>query len=232
MKINSLSVFFPAFNEQQNIESTVKQAIKVLEELKLSNYEVLVVNDGSIDNTGKIVEKLAKENRHIRLINHSKNLGYGHALKTGFENSKFEWVAFADSDGQFDFSEINKLLEYTDQADYILGYRIHRADPFIRSAGTFVWTLMAKALLGLPARDYSCGFKLIKKSAFDAILPLQAGEKVTQIEMLVKAKRKGFRFAEVPVHHFPRRFGQQTGANLKVVLKSYADLLRLWQTLH
>lgn len=226
--VKQLSVFFPAYNEQENIEKTIRDAIKVLKSLDLENFELIVVNDGSKDSTAELVEKLAKEDKRIRLVNHEKNRGYGEALKTGFKSAKYEWVVFTDSDGQFDFSEIKKLIERSDQVDFVLGYRLKRADPWMRILFGNLWNITAKILLGLPSRDYSCGFKLIKKSSFNATLPLEAGEKVTQIEMLVKAKRTGSKFVEVGLHHYPRKFGSQTGANLSVVAKSYLDLFKLW----
>lgn len=232
MKIDTLSVFFPAFNEEENITATITKANEILSGLSLKNYEIIVVNDGSKDKTAEIVKNLEKVNKHISLVSHEVNKGYGEALKTGFKAAKYPWVAFADADGQFDFGEITKLMDETDRADYILGYRLRRADPFVRIFFNMVWIIGARILFDFPSRDYSCGFKLIKKSAFDATLPLQAGEKVTQIEMLVKAKKLGFKFAEVGVHHYPRQFGKSTGGNLIVVFKSYLDLVKLWWKLH
>lgn len=227
VKVDSLSVFFPAYNEEKNIKNTVLNAVKVLDSLGI-NYEILVIDDGSKDQTTAVVENLTHNNQKIKLIKHPKNYGYGAALKTGFLNSKYKWVAFADSDGQFDFSEIDQLLAETDEVDLILGYRLTRADSFIRKIYTFGWSMLAKILLGLKARDYSCGFKLIKKEVFEAVQPLEGEEKVTQIELLVKAGKKGFKFAEVGVHHYPRKFGQQTGADIKVILRSIMDLFKLW----
>lgn len=228
MSVKSLSVFLPAYNEAENINKTVLDVKKVLEGLGLKDYEIIVVNDGSKDNTASIVAKLAKEDGRIRLVDHKSNKGYGDTLKTGFASAKYHWVAFMDSDGQFDFAEITKFLDKTDQADLILGYRLTRADPFLRKVFTWGWKSLAEVFLGLRVKDYSCGFKLIKKQVFDAIQPLHAKEKVTQIEMLVKAKRKGFRFAEVGVHHYHRKFGQATGANFYVVLKSFKDFMKFW----
>lgn len=223
-----LSFFMPAFNEEENITTQVKKLRLALESIKLKDFEILVINDGSKDGTAEKTEEEGKTDKRIRLINHPTNLGYGHALKTGFENSKFQWVAFADSDGQFDFAEIVKFLEYADSADLILGYRLKRADSLLRRIYTFGWKTLALILLGLTVRDYSCGFKLIKKKVYSAVQPLQAEEKVTQIEFLVKAKRAGFKFVEVGVNHYPRKFGTPTGAKIKVVIKSVIDLFRLW----
>jgi glycosyltransferase involved in cell wall biosynthesis len=225
----SLSFFFPAYNEEENIEETVVKTDEVLKNLGLKEYEIIVINDSSKDKTAEIVSTLTKRYPALRLVNHKVNLGYGGALKTGFKESKYTWVAFADSDGQFDTSEITKFLELADDADLILGYRLERSDPFQRKVFTWGWKTMAKVLLGLPGRDYSCGFKMIKKKVYDAVLPLVSEEKVTQIEFLVKAKKKGFKFKEVGVHHYPRRFGNPTGGSLfsKVFLKSILDLFKL-----
>lgn len=223
-----LSVFFPALNEEQNIRSIILDAEKILKSLHLQAFEIIVVNDGSKDRTGAIVEKLTEEFENIRLINHPSNLGYGHALKSGFSEAKYPWVAFSDSDRQFDFSEITKFLEKAEEADLILGYRLKRADSILRRIYTFGWKTLALILLGLTVKDYSCGFKMIKKKVYESVLPLEAGEKVTQIEFLVKAKRLGFKFVEVGVNHYPRKFGTPTGAKIRVVLRSVVDLFKLW----
>lgn len=227
MKLLELSVFFPAYNEEENLEKIVRNAVKVLNSIA-DEWEIIIVNDGSKDKTQEIAESLRKNDKRIRVVNHEVNKGYGEALKTGFRNARYPWVAFADSDGQFDFSEIKKFTPHTQSSDLILGYRLQRADSIIRKIYGFGWSLIARILLGLVAKDYSCGFKLIKKQVFEEVEPLTAGEKVTQIELLVKAKNEGFKFSEVGVHHYPRRFGQQTGASFLVTLKSIFDLVKLW----
>jgi len=220
----------PAYNEEDSIAQTIDGVVKVLRELKLE-WELLVINDGSKDKTSEVVKGLEKKYPGVKLVNHEKNEGYGRALKTGFATARYEWVAFIDSDGQFDFAEIKKLLEKTDEADVILGYRLNRADPIQRRVFTWGWKMLALVLLGLNVRDYSCGFKLIKKKAIEEVSPIESEEKVTQIEMLIKLKKKGFKFAEVGVHHFPRTAGVPTGANWSVVKRSFVDMLKLWQSL-
>lgn len=230
-QIQALSVFFPAYNEEANIETTVNAARQVLEKIA-QRWEIIIINDGSKDRTGEIAEKLNRKDRRIKVITHSPNRGYGASLKSGFYNSRYDWIAFTDADGQFDFTEISKFLAHKDSADLVLGYRIKREDPTIRVISAFIWRMIPRVLWGLNVRDYSCGFKLIKKEVFEAVQPLVGEEKVTQIEMLVKAKRGGFKFAEVGVRHYPRRFGKQTGADFKVVAKSFIDLFKLWKKLH
>ncbi len=228
--IQEISVFFPAYNEEENLEKTVLDARKVLQKVA-ERWEIIIVNDGSKDDTLKVAQGLKGKDGKIRIVDHKANKGYGGALKSGFKAAKYKWVAFADSDGQFKFSEITKLIEKIDEADLVLGYRISRADSVFRKLFTFAWALFPRIILGMKVKDYSCGFKLIKKKVFNDIQPLVGEEKVTQIEMLVKAQRMGFKFAEVGVHHYPRKHGSQTGANIKVVLKSISDLIELWKKL-
>lgn len=229
-KLSELSVFFPTFNEEKNIERVVLDAKKVLQKVAIT-WEILIVNDGSYDKTKEVAVNLAKKDIRIRVINHSINKGYGGALKTGFNSSQYEWVSFTDADGQFDFSEIAKFIDKQEKtgADLVLGYRVKRADSLVRRLGGIAWAVLPRLFWGLNVRDYSCGFKLIRKKVFEEVQPLIGEEKVTQIEMFVKAKKLGFKFAEVGVHHYKRLFGKQTGADFKVVVKSFIDLFKLWQ---
>jgi glycosyltransferase involved in cell wall biosynthesis len=229
-KLAQLSVFLPAYNEEENVPVVVEKILKVLPGVA-DEYEVIIVNDGSQDRTGEVSEELAKAHPSVRVISHEVNRGYGGALRSGFRAARYPWVAFIDSDGQFDFADIEQFLPFTQSADLILGYRLQRADSAVRRLYTFGWALIPRLLLGLDVKDYSCGFKLIKKSVIEAIEPLQGEEKVYQIELLVKAKRKGFGFAEVGVHHYPREFGKQTGANLGVVFRSIREMFDLYRRL-
>lgn len=143
-----LSVFFPAYNEGANIEKTVRQALAVARDLsEISEFEIIIVDDGSTDRTGEIADRLAADITEVRTVHHKPNRGYGGALKTGFANARFEWVCFTDSDGQFDFSEIKKFLAKKDEADLVLGYRLSRADSFLRRLYTWGWVLLPRLLL-------------------------------------------------------------------------------------
>jgi glycosyltransferase involved in cell wall biosynthesis len=228
--LDQLSVFLPAYNEEENVPVVVEKILNVLPGVA-DEYEVIIVNDGSQDRTGEVSEELSLAHPCVRVINHEVNRGYGGALRSGFRAARYPWVAFIDSDDQFDFADIEQFLPFTQSADLILGYRLQRADSAIRRLYTFGWALIPRLVLGLDVKDYSCGFKLIKKSVIEAIEPLQGEEKVYQIELLVKAKRKGFRFAEVGVHHYPRVFGKQTGASLKVVFRSIREMFDLYRRL-
>lgn len=227
-----LSVFFPAYNEEANIKNTVEKALTVLKKLALREYEIIIVNDGSKDKTKQISEKLVQSNQNVRLIN-KENGGYGTALRAGFENAKYDWVVFTDSDGQFDFSEINKFLDQTDQADYIIGYRIKRSDPFYRLITAKTWAISVFLLFGIWVKDIDGGFRMIKKSVLERIPALESTRgAMINAELLIKVKKGRYKIVQVGVHHYPRAGGQPTGVSLNVIIKSYLELFKLWWKLH
>ena len=223
----NLSVFFPAFNEEENIRSTTLKAVKLLKTLNLEKWEVIIVDDGSKDGTLKIAEELAKEEMDVRVI-HQENGGYGKALRAGFYGAKYEWIVFTDSDGQFDFSEINKFLDKTGEADYVIGYRTPRADPFYRLVSAKIWAVSVFLLFGIWVKDIDCGFRMINKRVLDKIPKLESTRgAMINAELLIDVKRAGFKIVQVGVHHFPREKGQPTGVKLNVILKSYVELFKL-----
>lgn len=223
-----LSVFFPAYNEEKNIKNTVEKAAKKIKELPFKDWEILVIDDGSGDKTGEIADQLAKKNAHIKAI-HQENGGYGTALRAGFKNAKYDWIVFTDSDGQFDFAEINKFLEKTMEADYIIGYRIKRADNLFRLLAGKTWALSVFVLFGYWVKDIDCGFRMIKKSVYQKISPLESTRgAMINAEMLVKVKKKKFKIVQVGVNHYPRVGGASTGVRVNVIIKSYWELFKLW----
>ncbi len=226
--VKNLSVFFPCYNEGQNISTTVGKAVKVLENLKLE-YEILVINDGSSDETREVAEKLVKGNSRIRLINHPQNLGYGEALKSGFYNSQYNTIVYNDGDGQFDFSEVTKFIEKLDEADLIIGYRQKRADHPIRLLFAKGWGLSLALFFGLGLKDVDCGFKMVKREVLDKIGRLESTRGgMINAELAIKAKKFGFSVTQVGVHHYPRLSGKPTGASIPVIVKSYMELFKLW----
>ncbi len=225
-----LSVFFPCYNEEKNIKATVARARKILSQ-KFKVWEIILINDGSKDDTGKVIDSLAKSDPRIKAIHHPKNRGYGAALKTGLYNSKYSWIAFTDADGQFDFAEISNFFsaQKSSQADMVIGYYLKRQVPFYRKFNSFAWQVVVYLLFGLNVRDIDCGFKLISKKIVDSIPALESerGAFISS-EFLIKSKKAGFKIIEIGVHHYPRVLGKGTGADLNVIIKSFVDLFRLW----
>lgn len=227
--IPELSVFFPAYNEEKNLENTVLKAIPIIEQLT-PKWEVLIINDGSKDRTGEIAGKIAKKYSRVKVINHDPNRGYGAAFKSGFYNSKYQWIVFTDADGQFDFQDIYKLIKRQKEsgADLAIGYYLKRKVPFYRILGSKVWQWAVFLLFGLKVKDIDCGFKLVSKKVIDSIPKLESerGPFISS-EFLIKAKKRGFKIVEVGVSHFERKEGEATGAKLNVILSGLKDLIRL-----
>lgn len=230
-QIEKLSVFLPAFNEEANLERTVKNVVDNLQK-NVSEWEVVIVDDGSKDKTGEIADKLAKENHNISVIHHSPNRGYGAAFKSGLYGCQYPWISFIDSDGQFDFAEISRFITTQEktQADLVIGYYLGRKVSFVRKLNSKMWQLVVLLLFGLNVHDIDCGFKLISKKVVDTIPRLESerGAFISS-EFLIKAKKMGSKITEIGVQHFPRKFGEATGAKLNVIIQSFIDLIKLWQ---
>ena len=224
-KLREVSAFFPAYNEEGNIERTVQAAEKVLEEVA-EKYEIIVVDDGSSDKTAEIVNRISSGNDRVRLVSHDKNMGYGMAIRTGFKSCKYEWMVFTDSDGQFDFSEFPSFIEEQrkTEADLVVGYYRKRQVPLKRKFNTFVWQLIIRALLGLKVKDIDCGFKFIRKSVIDSMTLTAERGAFISTEFLSKAAHEKYKIVEIPVTHYPRKAGNATGADIKVILNSFKDL--------
>lgn len=230
-QLDELSVFFPCYNEEKNIENTVSKAIKVLNNV-VKKWEIILINDGSKDNTGKVLEKIKFSNpKQIKIITHDPNRGYGAALKSGLYNSQYQWIAFSDSDGQFDFGEITKFIDKQKEtnSDIVIGYYLSRKVSKATILTSKIWEIIVFILFGLKVTDIDCGFKLINKKVVDTIPRLEAerGAFISS-EFLIKSKKSGFKISELGVHHYPRVEGQATGRNIKVIIKSFSDLFGLW----
>lgn len=224
-----ISVFFPCYNEEANIKTLVSKAIAVLTPLA-DVFEVIIVDDGSTDKTGEIASALAREDQRVQVWTHESNRGYGAALRSGFAAARYGIVCFTDADGQFDLQEIETFLPLIGTYDVVLGYRIKRQDKFYRKINTFIYKTAVNLLFKLGVRDIDCAFKMFHREVMSNITITSAGA-VASAEMLIKAKRQGYRFVEVGVHHYPRQAGQPTGAKLSVIFKAFAELFKLWKAL-
>jgi len=221
-----ISAFFPAYNEAANIGALAKKTSAVLSKI-CEDYEVIVVNDCSKDNTKEVVEAVMKEDSHIKLINHEKNQGYGGAVKSGLYAAKFDWVFFTDGDAQFDVNEIPLLVPLTEKYDFVNGYRIKRQDPPHRIINAFMWGLLVKTLLGFWVKDVDCAFKLFRREIITNGKPEAEGAMIST-ELLAKTKKMGYTIGQIGVHHYPRVAGKQTGAHPLVILRAFKELLRMY----
>jgi len=221
----SISVFFPCYNEQDNIAHVVQQALAALEKLK-ADFEVIIVDDGSSDSTGQIADELAGQNSGVKVVHHRTNLGYGAALQSGFKAATKELVFYTDGDGQFDINEMPPLLGLMEHYDIVSCYRLNRQDNLIRKINGWCWTKLVCLLFGIKVRDIDCAFKLYKREIFDNIKLVSTGALI-DAEILARAVRKGYRITQKGIHHYPRTAGSQTGANFRVILRAFKELLKL-----
>jgi glycosyltransferase involved in cell wall biosynthesis len=221
----SIGVFFPCHNEAAVVEEVVSRALSVLKDLAI-DYEVIVVNDGSSDQTGTIADRLAAANPKVRVVHHPVNRGYGAALQSGIAACSKDLVFFTDGDGQFDLAELKNLLPLIDTHDIVIGYRLNRQEGIVRRFNGWAWTRLGCFLFSLRVRDIDCGFKLFRRQVFEG-MTLHSGGALISTEILARAVRKGCSITQVGVHHFPRRTGMATGAKPAVILRAFRELFRL-----
>jgi glycosyltransferase involved in cell wall biosynthesis len=224
----TLSIFFPTYNEEKNIESSVYEAIKVAEGSPyVGAYEILIINDGSSDKTRAIAARLAEQFPQVRLINHAANRGYGAALKTGMAEARMDYIFFTDADLQFDIIELQNLLVRLPEYPVVIGYRAPRVDPFMRLLNAKVWNILNRILFGLKVRDIDCAFKIFRRDLVQG-LKLRSQGAMINAEILIKLSRKRVPMKEVPVSHLPRTAGSPTGAKPSVILRALREMVTLY----
>ena len=238
MQKPDITMFFPAYNERDNIKKLLASAKKVLKEVA-NNYEILVVvYEGSTDGTLDIAKNIAAKDNKIKLIVQPKEKkGIGYAKILGFTKARYPYVFYADSDNQFDLNDFKKFLPYIKDYDIIAGYRIKRNDPKTRIAVSRIYNSMMRLLTGAKERDLDCAFRLVRKKVISSI-DLRCRTGVATTELLAKARKKGFKIKEVGVNHYHREFGQTVfeGGFLnlpkpKVVLNILKETFSLWRDL-
>jgi len=226
----SISVFFPVFNDEKSIVSLTEKAVAVLADLT-DDYEVLLINDGSADTSGAVADELARTIKHVRVIHHSSNRGYGGALRTGFSNASKELIFYTDGDGQYDVSELALLLpQMSEGVDVVNGYKTERHDNRGRKASGALYNRFARFIFRLPISDVDCDFRLVRRAAIERI-SLEMSSGAICIELIRKLTSAGCTFREVPVHHYPRLHGKSQFFTPRRVARTLFDFVVLWLSL-
>lgn len=234
----NVTMFFPAYNEAENIPKLLNSAVNVLNQVA-RDYEILViVYEASSDGTIDLVKKFAARNGKIKLLIQPKyKNGIGYAKMMGFKNAKFPYIFYADSDNQFDLNDFKKFLPYIGRYDIIAGYRIERHDPKTRIIISRIYNSLMRFLFGAKERDLDCAFRLVSKKVINSI-SLICTTGVATTELLAKARKKGFKIKEIGVHHYPRRYGKPVFSNFlnlpkpKVVFNLLKEILLLYKDLN
>ena len=224
-RLDELSLFFPMHNEETNIEAAVASALTHLPQVA-DRFEIIIVDDGSRDRTPELADALADRHETVRVVHHPKNRGYGGALQSGIHASRYQWIFYTDGDNQFDLAEIGRLLPLRHDAEIVTGYRIDRKDPVHRKLNAWVFKQVVRVFFRVGVRDADCAFKLYRAEIFREMTLLSEGAMI-DVEILARARRAGGRIREIGVHHYPRESGEQSGANLRVVLRAFRELFRL-----
>jgi glycosyltransferase involved in cell wall biosynthesis len=231
-RLDELSYFFPAHNEAANLRGLVDEALATLPSLA-ETFEIVIVDDGSKDDTPRIANELAAAHPQVRVVHHRTNLGYGAALRSGFAAARYGNLALTDGDRQFRVADLGRLIECLEAGgvNAVVGYRIRRADPLVRTVYARLYRLANRIFFGLKVRDVDCACKLFSRSSLEGV-NVESGGAFFSAELLIKLRASGRRVAEVGVPHYPRTAGSPTGARPKVVVRAVRDFwalrLRLW----
>jgi len=226
-KLRSLSVFFPAYNDAATIPSMVMSAFLTAREIT-DDFEIVVVNDGSMDRTAELLNELQRLYPQVRVITHPQNQGYGAALRTGFSSARKEWIFYTDGDAQYDPRELVKLVGALETGiDVVNGYKIERSDPLHRIIIGRLYHHIVRITFGFRLRDVDCDYRLIRRSIFDKV-QLTSTSGTICLEMVKKMQDFRFRFSEVPVHHFHRAHGKSQFFNFSRLFRTGIQLMRLW----
>ena len=228
-RLPGLSVFLPAHNEEGNIEGVVRCFSAELPKVA-DSYQIVIVDDGSRDRTGAIADRLAATDRCIRVVHHPANRGYGAAVISGMRSCTEPYLLLCDSDGQFDPSEMTRLIAHIGDNDVVIGRRARRADHLMRRINGKAWTTLSRVLFGLRITDMDCGFKLFRKAVLDG-LELRSGGAMITTELMARLAGRGARICQVDVTHLPRATGEQSGNSPKAILKAFQDLFKLYREL-
>jgi glycosyltransferase involved in cell wall biosynthesis len=219
----------PAYNEQKNIRKIAECAILFLKKRKIYG-EVIIVDDGSSDETPKILSSLSTLYKNLRVIYHKRNEGYGATVYDGLRSARNDLIFFTDSDGQFDMNELDDFLEKIKECDAVIGYRKNRSEGWVRKMNAKGWALVCYVTLGVKHKDIDCAFKLMKKSSLEKI-EINSKGAAFSAELLHKLKKTGASIVELPVTHYKRESGRPTGAKLSVIVRGFKEIFILRRSL-
>lgn len=224
-KLPSLSIFFPAYNDEKTIGALTETCISVAKKLT-DDFEILIVEDHSPDKTGEVADRIAEKFKEVRVIHHPHNMGVGQTMIDGFTQSTKEYVFYTDGDAQYDVNELELLVEHVKNYEVVIGYRLKRAEGFKRIFTSRCFHILNFIIFGMKYKDIDCSFKLLHRRFLDKIT-FHTKSALVDSEILIQAKRLKFPVKEIGVHHYPRLYGQSQCLRIKLIVSMILDLLRL-----
>jgi glycosyltransferase involved in cell wall biosynthesis len=223
----NISVFFPVYKDEKTIERVTMKAIRVLERLA-DNFEVIIIDDCSPDNSGKIADELSLTNDHIKVIHHKENYGYGVALKSGFKASQYEYICLTDGDDEYEINDIDKFIKLKDYYDLIITFRYVRLYSTWRIFVSRIYNMVLRFLFNHKYRDISTGLRFVRKEVIDD-LNLVSDSPFIGAELAIKAMLKGYRVGEVGIQTFPREFGKGSSTSFKNIIRTIKDIRKIYK---
>jgi glycosyltransferase involved in cell wall biosynthesis len=224
-----LSIVLPCLDEAENIAAVIADVAEAAAETA-EHYEIIVVDDGSTDDTARVVSGLQDSHPQLRLLVHARNRGYGDTLRTGIGAARLDWVLLMDADRQFDPRDLTDFVPAALDCDAVWGHRILRQDTLVRRASAAAWNRLVGTLFDLPVGDVDCGFKLVRRDVLQSIV-LQTSGAMISTELAVRCRAEGARITDIGIPHHPRVAGKESGGNPRVVLRAFGELGRMYRTL-
>jgi glycosyltransferase involved in cell wall biosynthesis len=234
MYSKKLSIIIPAYKESKTIGANLEWIRKKLAGV-ISDYEIIVVIDGKVDDTYSKVKKVAKKVGGIKIVSYEKNHGKGFALKRGFAASTGELIMFLDADGDIDPLQLKRLYPYMSAADLVIGSKRHPFSkthyPFIRKVLSFCYSVFIRIFFGLKLRDTQTGIKLMKREMLKVVMPFILVKRYAfDLELCFLASKHGFRIVEAPIEINYKFSG--SGIDAKAVRNIFVDTLAIWYRYH
>jgi glycosyltransferase involved in cell wall biosynthesis len=223
----SITAFFLCYNDAGTIATMVIVADRTLRELT-DDYEIIVGNDASRDNSADLLAELQQTYPRLRVLNHEKNRGYGGNLRSGIAACTKDLFFYTDGDGQYDPSELSKLYQHLQPGiDVVQGWKIERHDPMHRIIIGRLYHHFVRFWFNLHLRDVDCDFRLIRRHVTESF-PLESDTGCITVELMTRIEMGGFKVKEVPVHHYHRAHGQSQFFNFGRVARTLSQLAEMW----
>lgn len=223
----NISLFFPVYRDEKTVSVVCEKALEFCRQ-HAESFEVIIINDGSPDQCGKIADELSGRYNEVRVIHHETNLGYGAALRSGLEACRYEWICFTDGDDEYDIRDFEKLIKLRDYYDLIITFRYIRMYSNFRIFCSVVYNVLLRVLFRTHYRDISTGLRMVRKDLLEEI-ELESTSPFIGAELTIKTMLKGYRVGEVGIQTFPRTFGKGASVSIANILSTIQEMWRIYR---